>query len=201
MNDGRTKAGTRPDVPYEGPNLGQRSAMKKQKHKVKRNNGPKAPHQPAAELAQTADGAQNTATRRDFLRKMGNRALIVAVVGGAGWYLIEEVRATIREEDLSRIGNGIPAVVQIHDPQCPRCAALQRETRDAMAEFDDGELQYLVANIRSAKGRQLAGAHGVGHITLLLFDGEGKRREVLVGANTSENLAHVFRAHVARSGS
>lgn len=175
--------------------------MKRQKHKVRRNNGRQAKAQPGGERPQNAGGAQDTTSRRDFLRTVGNRALIVVAVGGAGWYLVEEVRATIREEDLSRIGNGIPAVVQIHDPQCPRCAALQREARDAMAEFDDGELQYLVANIRSEKGRRLADAHGVGHITLLLFDGEGQRRDVLVGPNSSANLAHAFRRHLARSGS
>lgn len=173
--------------------------MKRQKHKVKRNNGRAA--QADATATQTAEQVNDTASRRDFLRKMGNRALVVAVVGGTGWYLVEEVRATIREEDLSRIGNGIPAVVQIHDPQCPRCAALQRETREAMEQFDDSELQYLVANIRSAKGRQLAGAHGVGHITLLLFDGKGERLDVLVGPNTSANLVHAFRRHLTRSRS
>ena len=175
--------------------------MKRQKHKVKRNNERSAKAQAGAVAAENAEQAKDSPSRRDFLRKMGNRTLIVAVVGGAGWYLVEEVRATIREEDLSRIGNGIPAVVQIHDPQCPRCAALQREAREAMEQFDDGELQYLVANIRSAKGRQLAGAHGVGHITLLLFDGEGERLDVLVGPNTSANLVHAFRRHLTRSRS
>ena len=63
------------------------------------------------------------------------------LAGGGGWYLVSEVRATIAEQDLSRIGNGIPAVVQIHDPQCPRCLALQRETRKAMSGFADDELQ------------------------------------------------------------
>ena len=38
----------------------------------------------------------------------------------------EYVEATIREGDLSQIGNGTPTVVQIHDPQCPRCVALVR---------------------------------------------------------------------------
>ena len=175
--------------------------MRRQRHKARRNNGRKTKAEPGVMDLQNAENFQDASGRRDFLRRLGNRALIVAAVGGAGWYLVEEVRATIREEDLSRIGNGIPAVVQVHDPQCLRCAALQRETREAMSAFDDGELQYLVANIRSAKGRQLAGAHGVGHITLLLFDGEGERLDVLVGPNTSESLVHAFRRHLARSRS
>jgi len=101
--------------------------------------------------------------------------------------------------DLDRIGNGIPAVVQIHDPQCPSCIALQRETREAMSDFDESELQYLVANIKSAKGRELANKHQVRHVTLLLFDGNGKRQRTLAGPNSSGYLKSVFKSHLARS--
>ena len=169
--------------------------MKRQKRRIKtaksRNDGGStdsaAPRKPAS--------------RRNFLKTLRDGALITGVVGGGAWYLVAEVSATIGEQDLSRIGNGIPAVVQIHDPQCQQCQALQREARDAIASFDDGELQFLVANIRQAKGRRLAAAHGVGHVTLLLFDGDGRRRSVLSGPNTSENLEHAFRRFLALNGS
>ena len=138
-------------------------------------------------------------SRREFLSSVYNFGLIAAVGGGAGWYMIDEVCATTLENDLTRIGNGIPAVVQIHDPECPRCRALQKEARDAMSSFSDSELQFLVANIRMEKGRQLAHKHRVGHVTLLLFDGEGKRRAILAGPNTSDYLEDVFRSHLART--
>ena len=168
--------------------------MKRQKPKAKRTNTQKT---------NRSDGtgtSRGKPSRRDFLRRTSRGALGVAAVGGVGWYLVQEVRATIREKDLSQIGNGIPAVVQIHDPQCSRCLALQRETRKALSEFDDGALQYLVANIRTAEGKQLADAHGVRHVTLLLFDAEGRKRDVLVGPSTSDYLTHVFRRHIARGG-
>ena len=174
--------------------------MKRKKHTVKRNSGRKATGLPGAEKPRSANDSQKASSRRDFLRKIRNGALVAVAVGGVGWYFVEDVRATVSEGDLSRIGNGIPSVVQIHDPQCPTCQALQREAREAMAKFDEGELQYLVANIRSAKGSGLANAHGVGHVTLLLFDAEGKRRGVLVGSNTSENLERAFRRHLLRTG-
>lgn len=142
----------------------------------------------------------DTRSRRDVLATLRNWGLIGVVAAAGGWYLVGEVRATIAEQDLSRIGNGIPAIVQIHDPQCSRCLALQRETREALAEFDDGELQYLVANIRHAKGQKLAAAHGVRHITLLLFDGAGKRRSILSGPNTSANLVRSFRSFLSNHG-
>lgn len=144
--------------------------------------------------------SENAPTRRGFLRKIRTGAIATVVVGSGGWFLIDKVRATVREQDLSQIGNGVPTVVQIHDPQCPKCVALQHEARDALCEFDDTELQFVVANIRSAEGRRLAASHGVGNVTLLLFDAAGRRRSILTGPNESAYLADAFRRHVARSG-
>ncbi|MEM8951332.1 MAG: thioredoxin domain-containing protein, partial [Pseudomonadota bacterium] len=130
--------------------------------------------------------------------RFGNSALAVAAVGGVGWYVVSEVRAGIEEGDLSKIGNGIPTIVQIHDPQCPTCQALQREAREALDQFEDGELQYLVANIRQDKGQRFAAKHGVPHVTLLLFDGAGEHRHTLSGPNTAQNLERAFRQHLGR---
>lgn len=168
--------------------------MKRQKSKAKRANAGKPSN------SASSSGSQKAPDRREFLRKLRNWALIGGGVGAGGWYLVQDVSATAREQDLSRIGNGTPAVVQIHDPQCPSCVALQREARKALADFDDDELQYLVANIRKADGRALAAAHGVGHVTLLLFDAQGQQRGVLAGANESENLKRAFQRHLARNG-
>ncbi|MGI9381977.1 MAG: hypothetical protein ACR2PO_02395 [Methyloligellaceae bacterium] len=138
--------------------------------------------------------------RRDVLARIRNWGVLGVLVAGAGWYLVDEVTATIAEHDLSRVGNGTPTVVQVHDPQCNRCLALQRETRNALETLDDGAIQYVVANIRTAEGRQFAAAHGVGHVTLLLFDKNGKRRNVLVGERHRNSLAALFRSHVRRFG-
>ncbi len=168
--------------------------MKRQKRKSRRPNKSNR-DQPIG-----ADVTEKTPTRRAFLKKIRTGAVAAIAGGGVSWYLIDTVRATIREQDLSHIGNGVPAVVQIHDPQCPKCVALQRETRDALCGFDETELQFLVANIRSAEGGKLAAAHGVGHVTLLLFDGSGLRRAVLTGPNESKYLTSAFRRHLARIG-
>ncbi len=169
--------------------------MKRQKHKAKRSRStrPGSSSGPGNAPVSTA--------RRNFLATLRNGTLVAAIAGGGGWFLVQHVSATIAEHDLSQIGNGIPSVVQIHDPQCSRCVALQREARSAMTAFKAEELQFLVANIRNATGRRLADTHGVGHVTLLLFDGKGKRRDVLVGSNTSDFLSQAFRRHVDVSGS
>jgi len=76
--------------------------------------------------------------------------------------------------------------------------ALQRETRDALESFGADEFRYLVANVRRSEGRAFASAHRVGHMTLLLFDGQGSRRESLVGRYTARALERVFRRHLKR---
>ncbi|MEO1192837.1 MAG: twin-arginine translocation signal domain-containing protein [Pseudomonadota bacterium] len=167
--------------------------MKRQKQKPKRNRQRKATAAPQPAAPQAA------ATRRGFLKRAGTFGVIAVGLGGVGWYFVEDVRATVREEDLSRIGQGVATVVQIHDPQCPRCTALQRQARRAMEAFDAGELQYLVANITSDKGRRLANHHNVGTVTLLLFGPNGDLRNILVGTRESEELVSAFRRIIPRS--
>lgn len=105
-------------------------------------------------------------TRRELIQNLTYGAIGVGIIGGGGYYFVSGVRAGIVEGDLSKIGNGIPTIVQIHDPGCPKCRSLQRSTRNALAELEDGSIQYLVANIKGPEGRQFANTHGVGHVTL-----------------------------------
>lgn len=166
--------------------------MKQQKKKTKSR-----PRQKTNQTAAPAPKAVDR-NRRAALTRLRNWGILCVVAGAGAWYLVQDVTATIAEHDLSRIGNGVPSVVQIHDQSCSSCLALQREARDAMREFDDGELQYLVADLKSPAGKNLAATHGVSHVTLLLFDGEGQRRKILAGPNTSEILGHYFRSHATR---
>jgi len=167
--------------------------MKRQKQKVKHSNKKKS-NQPTQ-----AEEMKQKPTRRDFLKKIRSGAVASAVIGGGGWFLVKDFKDTMQEHDLTRIGNGIPTIVQIHDPQCPKCIALQRETRDALDNFEEGQFQFLVANIRTPKGQALATTHRVSHVTLLIFDAAGKKQEVLVGQNQSRHLTGVFRRHLAKS--
>lgn len=132
-------------------------------------------------------------TRREWIQNLTYASIGLGIIGGGGYYFVSGVHAGIVEGDLSKIGNGIPTIVQIHDPGCPRCRALQSATRHAIAELEEGAVQYLVANIKGPDGRQFADAHGVGHVTLVLFDGAGKRREVIRGEQHSDYLVQIFK--------
>jgi len=137
-------------------------------------------------------------SKRASLSTIRNWAIGAAVVGGGGYWFASDVQATMREHDLSRLGKGVPTVVQIHDPSCPRCTALQRVARAAMSGFDESELVFLVANINTEEGRAIATANGVGNVTLLLFDGDGRRREIIQGPSTEARLEEAFKNHLRR---
>jgi len=169
--------------------------MKRQKRKQR---SAKSSSQPQSEQPQAPQQqpAKSRLHRRDMLVNIGIYSAGAAVILGGGGYLARDVVASVSEHDLSTLGNGVPAVVQIHDPNCSLCTALQREARSAACEFDDGSLQFLVANLQTPEGRQLASQHGVGSVTLLLFDGDGQMQSVLAGSNTAENLKPAFALHV-----
>ncbi|MEM7240433.1 MAG: hypothetical protein AAF501_21740 [Pseudomonadota bacterium] len=135
-------------------------------------------------------------SRRDVLRLAQTAGIGALVLGGIGYYSVTSVMATHAELDLSRVGQGTPTVVQIHDPQCRQCQMLQAEAREAMSAFDEADLTYLVANIRTASGRRLASQHGVGHVTLLLFDGRGELRDTIHGVTDSAILEAQFVRHM-----
>ncbi|MEO1293695.1 MAG: hypothetical protein AAFV62_12860 [Pseudomonadota bacterium] len=170
--------------------------MKKQKQR--KTSSPK--NRSAGQAEALDAGGTSAPTRRAFLARAQSWGVVAAVGAGGGWLAYSELAQAHREKDLSRIGNGIPTVVQIHDPQCQICMALQAEARAALKEFDESRLQYVVANIRTQPGRALAARHGVGHVTLLLFDGAGTRRETLEGPSTSAALEAAFRRHLQRHG-
>ncbi|MEM9975401.1 MAG: hypothetical protein AAF771_14575 [Pseudomonadota bacterium] len=138
-------------------------------------------------------------SRRNTLKLLRNGGIAALVLGGAGVVSVNAVRATIAEQDLTRIGNGTPAIVQIHDPTCAMCTELQRETRKALRGFEKGAVNYLVANIHSDEGGAFARAHGVGHVTLLLVDREGAVREVLEGVRRRDELERHFAALLGAS--
>lgn len=135
-------------------------------------------------------------TRREVMTFGRNVTIGVVAVGGVGYFGFGSYQAYAAEHDLGRVGQGVPVVVQIHDPQCPICTALQKEARKAVKDLDQ-DMVFLVADITTDTGRQFAVRYGVTHVTLLLFDGEGARKQTLTGPRQSEELLPIFKAHMS----
>lgn len=165
------------------------SKKKRPASKCKRS----APVDPALAVAQAKQES-----RRRFLRLARNGAIALPVLGAAGVFSVRAVQATVAESDLSRVGQGTPAIVQIHDPQCPLCQQLQRQTRRALRGFDRDAAVFLVANIASAEGSAFAAQFGVPHVTLLLFDADGVMQQVVRGPIERDALDDILATHLRR---
>lgn len=146
-----------------------------------------------------AAAADPAMSRRKMLGLARNGAIGIALLGGAGYVGTGWYHEWAAEHDLSRIGQGTPTVVQVHDPQCPVCVALQGEIRTALRQLDDPDLLYLVADIKQEKGAAFAAKHNVPHVTVVLLDGAGEVTQILRGMHTSDELTAILTQHARRS--
>lgn len=160
--------------------------MKKQKKSGQTNR------QKGSAARQTLISGKPEQGRRNFLKLTRNLVIAGGIIGGTGYVFANNVMTTMREHDLGRVSNGVPTIVQIHDPNCSMCLALQRETRKALDQFQNGRLDYVIANIRTPEGRTFANRYGVQHVTLLLFDSDGNLQQVLEGQRGSHQLRAAF---------
>ncbi|MGX9354402.1 hypothetical protein ACS3SW_04345 [Roseobacteraceae bacterium S113] len=119
-----------------------------------------------------------------------------ALVAGGGTAFALDFRKKLAEGDLDRIGNGTPAVVQIHDPQCGMCATLQKAARKAFAACnEDQPAQYLVANIRSEAGADFAASMGLPHVTLVFFTATGRHVHTIEGITPADQIKAEITRH------
>lgn len=130
--------------------------------------------------------------RREVLTTLGLYGVGLAVLGGGGTAFARDFMRNLDEQDLTRIGQGTPTIVQIHDPSCGLCRSLQRETRQALKTFDKADVTYLVANITSAEGAAFAQSRGLGHVTLVLMDGAGTQLHTIHGVTPAAELETSF---------
>ncbi|MFT6102002.1 MAG: thioredoxin-related protein [Candidatus Endobugula sp.] len=95
------------------------------------------------------------------------------------------------EYDLSVIGNGTAAVVQIHDHNCQLCRQLKNNLNDVKASFKEN-IQFKTANILAKKGADFARQHQVAHVTLLFFNKKGQRVNTLQGVSSKDEIRHAL---------
>ncbi len=138
--------------------------------------------------------AQNRRRRRLALAA----GIAVLVLTGAAFAIGGLNRAERRARDLSLIGRGVPAVVQVHDTTCPICSELRANVKRIENEFDDGDLLIRVADIRDDEGLAFAARHTAQRrVTLLFLDAEGRLVDTQTGVQESDALRRMFALHAA----
>ena len=141
--------------------------------------------------------ASPVAARRPISRrKMLGLLLGVPLVGVAGVGVHRHDVKKRALHDLSVLGNGSPAIVQIHDPSCRLCRRLMANTKKALGDRDD--ITYRIADVTKTKGREFQERYGVPHVTLLLFNAKGRHVHTVQGVTPAEELVEHFRRHLPR---
>lgn len=95
--------------------------------------------------------------------------------------------------DLSVVGQGTPTIVQIHDPSCRLCRRLQKNTLEALDTVSD--IHYRVADITTKEGFEFQSRYNVPHVTLLLFNENGRRVDTIQGVTPVDTLIQRFKRH------
>lgn len=134
-------------------------------------------------------------SRRQALTTLGIYAAGATAVAAGGTFLAIDFTSKLAEADLSKIGNGLPTIVQIHDPSCSLCTQLQKQTRTALRDFDVPH-QYLVANITTQDGLAFQGRMGQPHVTLILMDGDGNQVHVINGVTPADDILAQLNTHL-----
>jgi hypothetical protein len=102
-----------------------------------------------------------------------------------------------RVHDLTPVGGGVPAVVQVHDITCPICSELRANVASIEDEFSEDDLLIRVADIATDEGLAFARRYTANRrVTLLYFDGEGNLVDERVGLRTPDELRREFSQHI-----
>lgn len=133
-------------------------------------------------------GRAKPAIRVRTLKRWGIGLVVLLLMGTS---LAFYAQLAAQERDLSVIGNGQPTVVQVLDSGCHLCRQLQRNAKSALRPYTD-DVQWRVANISTTDGRLFANRYGVSHVTLVLFDAQGRRVQTINGVQDTDVLAPVF---------
>lgn len=131
-------------------------------------------------------GDSTLLSRRNLIRLL----VAVPVVGVAGAAIHRHDVQTRNMHDLSQLGKGTPTIVQIHDPSCPLCRRLMKNTRTALEDRDN--VSFRVADVTTGEGKQFQQKYNVPNVTLLLFNGKGKLVDTVQGVTPVEELVTRF---------
>lgn len=145
-------------------------------------------------IRKRAEKASRARQRRR--RKVWLSALVVVAAGGGTLFALNQRDGDIY--DLSAVGNGTPAVVQVHDVTCPICTELRAQIETIQDEYDEGQLVIRIADVRDDAAVQFAAQYTTARrATLLFFDGDGTLVGTTSGAQSVAALRRAFDSHAS----
>jgi hypothetical protein len=136
------------------------------------------------------------AKRRRRIRMVRGALIAAAVLSVGGGVLFAVNMQEEKVHDLSLVGTGIPAVVQVHDVTCPVCTELRGNVEGISGDYSDRELLIRVADVATEEGLAFAARYTAARrATLLFIDGEGNLVDEHSGALSTADLRMLFDRH------
>lgn len=122
------------------------------------------------------------------------KALItVMVVVGAGALIFTQLPRGAFSTDLSRVGQGTPALVVARDINFLAGAEVMDLLNGIRPEYD-GRVEFLAAHLGHPDGQAFARQHGMRDATVVLFSGDGQRLETLRAPQRAAEIREALRA-------
>jgi hypothetical protein len=115
------------------------------------------------------------------------RLLVSGIVLASGAFIWSRLPKGSFPTDLSRIGQGQPALVLSVDSNYMAGAEMMTVLNGLRPEFA-GSVQFLVASIGLPEGRAFVDQHQTQDGSIVLFDARGERVAVLHGPRTQDEL-------------
>lgn len=98
-------------------------------------------------------------------------------------------------DDLSRIGQGRPAIVLIHNKEAVYSLELMTLLNRVRPDYED-RVEFLAVDSATESGRRFAGQYGVDDSLALLLDGKGMRLAVIDGVRDETALRAAIDRHL-----
>ncbi len=153
---------------------------------------------PETHARKRAEKKRRAAVRRR--NRLTGIAIVTVLLAAGVVATIAAVEGSEEERhDLTAVGQGVPAIVQVHDTTCPVCTQLRANIERIEDEFSDEELVIRIADVDTDEGLRFVGQYtSQRRVTLLFFDGDGELTDVQTGLQPVSQLRDTFEAHAAK---
>jgi len=149
-------------------------------------------------MARTAQGANGgmemaeTAKARPTVPRWGKILITLAVIVGAGALIFTQLPRGAFSTDLSRIGQGTPAVVVARDINFLAGAEVMDLLNTLRPEYGD-RLEFLAAHLGHPDGQAFARRHEMRDGTVVVFAADGARLTALDAPRTQAEVRKALR--------
>jgi hypothetical protein len=115
------------------------------------------------------------------------RLIVTGIIVGSGSLIWSRLPKGTYPTDLSRIGQGQPALVLAMDSDYLAGASVMNLLNELRHDFADS-VQFLVASLALPDGQAFANQHQASDGTVVLFDANGQRVAMLHAPQTQDEL-------------